>query len=347
MSTDTPINHLVEMIPIIVLNWNGEDDTLECLRSIKQSVPAGFLPVVVDNGSSLVSLERLKQGCDEIFGRVVYLRETDLRCHSESQRDQIKASLSDDSLVFIENCANFGFAKGSNVGIRFAEIIGSEWVMLLNNDTIVARNAFQELRRFVTAHPAYLAITPQIRHYSPATRIQNCGGTLTYFGSQKYRFWNEDVSALPQADFSVVTFITGCALLFNYKVAGPLTEDFFFGEEDYEFSLRMKKLGLGMACVHRAVVHHKLGASISKTSKPLGAILVYYENRLINTRNYYSELRWQTTKLLAYLYLPVLFVKRGIALKNAIWAIKRVECYIRKHKTVPQAEFQSLVVYNR
>jgi GT2 family glycosyltransferase len=335
-----------EVIPVVILNWNGEDDTIECLKSIRRSAPAGFVPVLVDNGSNPESVERLKSECGLIFSRILFLTESELSAFGDTPRAEFSEYPSEELLVFIENRENKGFAGGSNVGIRFAELIGAGWVMLLNNDTVVSPEAFQELRKFLRNYPSFTAITPQIRYYSPNTRIQNCGGDLTYFGSRKYKFENMDASVLPESEFSVITFVTGCALLFNYKVTGALTEDFFFGEEDYEFSLRMRKRGLGMACVHGAVVYHKLGASIARSSKPLGNILVYYVSRLINTRNYYSRLRWHATRILAYLYLPVLLKRNGINPRNSISAIRRVESYLSRHRSVARAEFQSLVMCN-
>lgn len=345
-SAPNQIENSEDVIPVVILNWNGEDDTVECLRSIGKSVPAGFVPVLVDNGSKPESVERLKRACSQIYGKILYLRGSELPAFGDTARAELRESLGEDSLVFIENGENLGFAKGNNVGIQFAELAGAEWVMLLNNDTVVAPEAFQELRRFLENCP-FTAITPQIRYYKPSTRIQNCGGDLTYFGSRKYKFANIEASALPKADSSVISFVTGCALLFKHKVAGPLTEDFFFGEEDYEFSLRMRKLGLKMACVHGAVVYHKVGASIARSSKPLGAILVHYVNRLINTRNYYSKVRWHATRVLAYLYLPVLLARNGIDPRNSLSAIGRVESYVRRHSCVARADFQALVMCNR
>ncbi len=341
------VGNVEDVIPVLILNWNGEGDTVECLKSIRRSAPAGFVPVVIDNGSKPESVERLKQECNLIFSKVLFLRGRELAAPGGSSRAEFLEYLGEDSLVFIENGENLGFARANNVGIKFAESIGAEWVMLLNNDTVVSPEAFQELRRFLGNHPSFTAITGQIRYYSPNTRIQNCGGDLTYFGSRKYRFANMDASALPKSDFSVITFLTGCALLFKYTVTGALTEDFFFGEEDYEFSLRMRQLGLEMACAHGAVVYHKVGASIARSSRPLGAILVHYASRLINTRNHYSKARWHATRILAYLYLPVLLVRNGIDPRKSISAIRRVESHLRRHHSVARNEFQSLVVCNR
>lgn len=337
-----------DVTPVVILNWNGEEDTIECLKSIRQSAPAGFVPVVVDNGSKPDSVERLKRECRHIFANTLFMKEKEVATRPPgTAQAEFSGYWDEDSLVFIENGENKGFAGGSNVGIRFAEIVGSEWVMLLNNDTVVSPGLFLELRKFLTNYPSFAALTAQIRYYKPNTRIQNCGGDLTYFGSRKYKFANKDASVLPKSDFSVITFITGCALLFQYKVVGALTEDFFFGEEDYELSLRMKKLGLEMACVHGAVVYHKVGATIARSSKPLGAILVHYASRLVNTRNYYSSVRWHATRILAYLYLPILLSRNGIGLRNSLSAVRKVESHLRHHRSVARSEFQSLVMCNR
>lgn len=338
------VNNPAEVTPVVILNWNGEEDTIECLKSVRASVPAGFVPVLVDNGSKPESIERLKRECSRIFTRILYLKRSELSSYNDRGRERFSTYLDEDSLVFIENGENLGFAKGNNVGSKFAELIGAEWVMLLNNDTVVSPDIFCELRKIMAAHSKFVAITPQIRHYRANGNIQNCGGDLTYFGSRKYKFANMDASVLGESDLSVITFITGCALLFKHTVTGPLSEDFFFGEEDYEFSLRMKKRSLQMACAHRAIVYHKQGGTIDRSSRLLGAIVVHYISRLINIRNYYSRIRWQLTKLLAYLYLPVLFARSGISPGRALRAIWKVESYVRRNRRVDRAEFQALLL---
>jgi len=331
------------LIPVIILNWNGEGDTIECLLSIKASAPARFLPVLVDNGSTPESLARLKRECAVLFPNITFLTRTDLFGSDEPALAGLLSQPEDDSLVFIENGENLGFAKGNNVGIRLAELIGAEWVMLLNNDTVVSPDLFAVLRNFLLQHLGIPAITPEVRRYGSADQIQNCGGELTYFGSRRYRFANRNAGRLPKAEFSRISFVTGCALLLHYKVTGPLSEDFFFGEEDYELSLRMQKRGLPMACVYGAVVHHKLGASIRKSAKLLGSVILQYVNRLIDTRNYYSRPRWEATRLLGYLYLPFLLAKSGINPAKSLTAIRIIQSYIRNARTVDRTVFELLV----
>lgn len=329
------------VIPVIILNWNGGADTLACLRSVRASVPAGFLPVVVDNGSEPSARERLQRDCAALFPAIVCFEAVDLA--AGALRARVEGGLPDGSLVWIQSPENLGFARACNLGVRLAESIGADWVMLLNNDTVVEPDALLVMRTYVESNPPAAAVTAQIRYVDPPDRIQNCGGDLTYLGSRRYRLANVTAAMLPAAPLSYVTFATGCALLFRHTVTGPLTEDFFFGEEDYEFALRLKQRGLRMVCLHGAVVHHKMGATVTRSRRPLGGILVQYACRLINVRNYYSWLRWQLTRLAAYGYLPILLARAGAKPGKALSLIRRVESYIAVHRTMDRVQFQTMI----
>lgn len=327
------------LIPIIILNWNGEFDTIECLNSIRQSKKCGFFPVLVDNGSTPESLTRLRNNCWLIYHDIHIFNRTQILSIQNPSVAGISDSITEETLIFIENGENLGFAQGNNIGIKFAESFQAEWVMLLNNDTVVHENSFFELSKFIKLNPGIKAITPQIRYYEPNTKVWNCGGELTYWGSRKYYFANADHLVVPKTGFRKITFITGCALLFKYKETGPLTEKFFFGEEDYEFSLRMKNNGMKMACVFNSIIYHKVGSSIKKLSKLQELIYIQYISRLINTRNYYSLLRWQITKVLCYLYIPVLLWKSSINPVNSLQLIRRINYYINRNNKVDITEY--------
>src|SRR5690606_31441855 len=113
-----------------------------------------------------------------------------------------------------------------------AELLGSDAVMLLNNDTVVEPGAFRAMRAFIDTHPEFGAATAQIRHFHDPKRIQNCGGDLTFYGGRRYHLADEPVERAPGSALSRVTFATGCALYLRHSVLGPLSERFFFGEED-------------------------------------------------------------------------------------------------------------------
>ncbi|MBI3900540.1 MAG: glycosyltransferase, partial [Chlamydiia bacterium] len=90
---------------IILLNWNGKYDTLECLTSLKKLKPPKFQLLIVDNGSKDDSVIEIRKQHPHI--------------------------------PILETGQNLGFAEGNNVGMKWALSKGAEWILLLNNDTVV------------------------------------------------------------------------------------------------------------------------------------------------------------------------------------------------------------------
>ena len=113
-------------VSIVILNWNRPKDTLDCLRSIRKCrIPnAKCQIIVVDNNSIDNSVTRIKKQLVKI-----------------KNEDSISSEI-------IENTENLGFAEGNNVGIRHALNHGADYILLLNNDTVVDKNLITE---FITA----------------------------------------------------------------------------------------------------------------------------------------------------------------------------------------------------
>jgi GT2 family glycosyltransferase len=270
---------------IVILNWNGASDTIECLRSIYSGLGRPSRVILVDNGSTDDSVARIRQW---VTGNAL-----------ETQ-----------GLTIIEAGRNLGFSAGNNIGIRQLIDQGVAYVMLLNNDTVVQDDALaillHALNRTVHAHCA----VPQIRYLSTPNRIWNCGGEWSWSNSPKYRFAEESIGALEGKPPFPVTFVTGCALVVRsdwFASNGLLSERFFFGEEDVEFSWRMRESGSRtMICVPSAVIYHKVGTSITKMaeSSRLPKVYCHYLNRLILLKSVWGKgLRWYAWRIgvLAYL----------------------------------------------
>jgi GT2 family glycosyltransferase len=259
----------------VVLNWNGAQDTLACLDSLAGQSVHDLNVVVVDNGSTDDSVERIKSW-------------------SGKNGDTLPVDL-------VEVGQNLGFAAGSNRGIRHALDAGAEMVLLLNNDTVLAPNVVEVLAGFLREHPEFGAVTGQIR-YSDRPVIWNCGGDLTWLGSRKYVYGEQPVDTVPTSGWRRITFMTGCAVLMRasmLRAHGLYTERFFFGEEDYELSLRLKRAGVPMAACFDAVITHKVGSSIDRAAPAaaLGRYYVYYLNRFIDMRAYYPRPFWSVWRL--------------------------------------------------
>ncbi|MDR1591445.1 MAG: glycosyltransferase family 2 protein [Prevotellaceae bacterium] len=265
---------------IIILNYNGDKDTVACIDSLLNITYSPITVCVIDNGSERDSVDALNRYFDEIRPRFASFQ-TSQTAPIEKDKQNLIAVFNDD---------NLGFAAGNNVGARMALQAGFEYVLLLNNDTLVEPDFLEKLMTFCVSHPHYVAVTPKICLESPRNIIWNCGGKLTWFKNRKYYYPSSDVRKTPHTGFSDVSIITGCALLFKPKETGLLTEDFFFGEEDFEFSLRMKRQKKKMACVYDAVIYHKVGSTVNKTyPNTTGKLKLFYINRFIDIKNYYPK----------------------------------------------------------
>lgn len=258
-----------KLIYIVVLNWNGWQDTIECLESVFRSDYPSHRVIVCDNGSEDGSLEHIKAWAE---GRldVALPKSNPLRHLSfppvtkpipyvEHDRAQAERggnpADADCRLVLIQTGANLGFAGGCNVGLRYAlSRADFDYVWLLNNDAVVADP--QVLNHLVRASDG-LAIcsTVTLDYYSGQAWFT--GGTISWLvggptHSRKRR--KEGVYD--------TRFISGCNMFIPSGVFAEselLDERFFLGMEDCVLSYRALRYGRPLKVVNRDSVYHKVG----------------------------------------------------------------------------------------
>jgi hypothetical protein len=241
-------------VAIILINWNGYDYTRVCLASLSELVYDNFQAIVVDNGSTDDSLQRLK--------------------HEFSKVD------------FIANEVNLGFAGGNNVGIKRAMKDGHVYITLLNNDTKVEPNFLNLLVGQLEANRKLGAVQPQIRWMHMPENVWNGGGDYNQWtGQPKSLFQNENAA---EVVFDIKTkWLTGCCVCLPSAViqeVGLLDEAFFAYYEDVDWSFRIAQKGYTLGVVPEAIIYHVAGASSN-------AIKSGKEGRLspqvhfLNTRN--------------------------------------------------------------
>lgn len=323
-------------ISIIILNFNGAEDTIECLESLFSSEERNFNLIVVDNGSESLDFNKLELWCQNNFASVNLISKDEA---VNSQRSNL--SFAKSVITFIKNNENLGFAIANNIGTRFALLNEAEEILLLNNDTIVTSSFLSNLLKFWQLHPEYMALTPKICLAEPRNIIWNCGGKITWFGNRRYFYADKDVSLLPDVVFDKITFITGCALLYKPEFTGLLTEQFFFGEEDFEFSLRLLRKNQKMACVYDSLIYHKVGRSVKVNfDVSYNRIFLHYVSRLINHKAYYSKVfRWfiRILHLFYGFYLTSVRHKYGFINSIKFWWI--VNQYVNKHNSITKNNF--------
>ncbi len=238
-------------VAVIVLNWNGKDDTLECLDSVFRIDYPNFEVVVVDNGSSDDS--------------VPAIRRTFPRAH------------------LIETGANLGYAGGNNVGIRHALARGAEHVVILNNDTVVAPSLITELVETASRHERAGIVGPKIYYHHDPERIWSAGG---YWDEKQQCFEQTGDGELDRGQYDQerpVEFLVGCCLLITrpcLEDVGLLEEDYFLNYEEIDLIFRAKRRGYQLVFCPKAKVWHKVSSSFEGENTPLKAYFTY-RNRLL------------------------------------------------------------------
>jgi hypothetical protein len=324
-------------ISVIILNWNGWQDTIECLETVLKNNYQNYHILVIDNFSEDDSIARIRQWATgdrnmEIktsFSDLVYplvkkpvrLFEMNLEANislEEQLANQSWKNIPLQSVVLIKNFDNSGFAIGNNLGIKIAEyLFENQFIFLLNNDTVVDRDCIVELLNDLISSPDLGLSTAAIYFYDNPDKVSNLGGKISFFGNRKYYTSASRSGALP------VTFVTGCALMVKgeiFKKYGLLSEKFFFGEEDFEYSLRMKKNKVKMSCSPNSIVYHKVNVSSEKLYKEnQKKMVIYYFNRIINMKSYFPYLLWVTWKNILIFYSLYWFrSKAGVNFKKAL-----------------------------
>lgn len=220
---------------VIVLNWNSPEDTIACVDSIRASRVCALRILVVDNGSTDDSLEQFA-GC---FGNAVEILETK---------------------------KNLGFAGGINLGVARALSAGAQFILILNNDTIIDEAMIRHLIRTAADHPAAGIVGPVIRRHADPGRIWR-------FGDREHRCLPMPLK-LPESAVSEaggepfpVDYVTGCAMLVRSRVfetIGLFDTDHFMYFEDADFCRRARQAGFEIWCAPEAHMWHKISASASR-----------------------------------------------------------------------------------
>ncbi len=268
----------VPKVVIIILNWNGWSDSIECLESLYQINYQNYDVILVDNGSKDGSLEKIKDYC---FGKIKvdspyfsYRSKNKPIFTFELNKNQLKRgerlksdffdTPTDRRLILISLKKNIFFTGGNNIGCTYGlKTLKPDYILLLNNDTVVEKKFLNELIEISEKREEIGIIGPEIRYYDKPNEIQ--------FGRIYKKF----------TDPSIVDFISGCAFLIKTKVVksiGLFDPLFFNYYEEVDYIYRAKKAGYEILYVPtKNKVFHKHEVS----SKKIPGFVKFF-----STRNY-------------------------------------------------------------
>jgi GT2 family glycosyltransferase len=238
---------------ILILNWNGKEDTCVCLDSVSKIDYPNYEVVVMDNGSQDNSVETFRERFPEA--------------------------------TIIENNANLGFAEGNNRGISYALKKNADFILLLNNDAIADANI---LKMFIEAsdnNPSAGIFGAKIYYLNEPRKIWFAGGTwLPDLGHTVHEGMNQMDDGKTWQDIKEIDYACGCALFVKTEVIkkiGMLEHKYFLTWEETDFSYRARRAGFLCLFVPTALVWHKVSASFNGGA---GGLLQQYfmsRNRLL------------------------------------------------------------------
>jgi GT2 family glycosyltransferase len=223
------------LVFIVVLNWNGLTDTLECVRSLARLEYSNTHILVVDNGSR----------------------------NEEAAR--IEAALP--AVTVMRYSENLGYAGGNNCGIRFALGQGADYIWLLNNDTTVSSTCLTELISAGEQRPDVGLLSPVVYKHGSECEIRFSGAILDRRREEHQTLRAVDDMETASKKGPILLF--GTALILKRKAVdavGLLDERYFAYHEDVDYCLRVLAAGLRTLVVPKAKVYHKVGRSLGPES---------------------------------------------------------------------------------
>ena len=236
-------------VSIIIVNWNNFEDSAECLESVSKCAYPDYEVVMIDNGSEGDDARLLK----ERFG---------------------------DSIRLIENERNLGFARGCNVGIRDALGRGADYIVLLNNDTVVPPRFLDDLVGVARSSERAGILGGKIYCYEYPELIWFAGGVIDYATGNTPIRGSGEADAGQYNEIARVDWICSCFMVVSRKVlenVGLLDERFFFGWEDVDLCVRAARSGYEIVFVPGSEIWHR-GFGIGKRDR-LKGLPLYYATR--------------------------------------------------------------------
>ena len=234
-------------VAVVVLNYNGLEDTLKCLHSLSLVEYPGLRVVLVDNGSTIDPFPDARRLCPDV--------------------------------IEIATGRNLGFAGGNNRGIAAALDMKCEFVLVLNNDTIVAPSIVVDLLAAFRRDDSLGVVGPVINYMDEPNAVMTDG--VRFNPGPGTEFF---VRLQVQADHAPpglvdVDIVNGCCMMVRaqaLRTMGAFDESFFIVHEESDLCLRFRSAGLRCAVLGKTLVWHKGSSSFKRTGRSLQR---YYDAR--------------------------------------------------------------------
>jgi hypothetical protein len=333
MGVDSP------WVSIIVLNWNGWRDTVECLESLYQIEYPNYDVIVVDNGStdeSVQNIERYAEGRIEVKSGFIRYNMNNkpisvTQYHEKegngivSQGRETNTLCPNRRMALLRNEKNLGYAEGNNVGTRLAlRVFDPDYVLLLNNDVVVAPDFLTEMIRAAEALPTAGIFSPKTYFYSQPDRIQWTWNRVEFGRGNVFLAGAGEIDTGQLDEVAETDYSQGVCFLIRRATidrVGLLDSEFFCYSEESDYCYRARKTGIRSIYVPKAKIWHKVSQSANKVD---GFALYYltrnrfwFTKRHASSRQYFSFIFYFFTVELSKSFLTLIARRASVgALKS-------------------------------
>ena len=273
---------------IVVLACNRREDTLECLRSLARITDPIPTVILVDNGSS------------------------------DGTADAVKMEFP--GIKLIETGENLGYTGGNNAGIRKALELGADYVLILNNDTIVDRGFLREMLAVSSRSERIGFVSPKIYFQNPPDLLWFAGARFcTWCGYGRMTGYRER----DRGQYDQIREIDrpcGCAVLVSRRLceeAGLMDPSLFLYMDEIEWMLRAKKKGFKAYFAPKAVVWHKVSATVGKEHHP--DAFYYGVRNTLYALNAHEPAPSALQGCLRNLLIEMIFLFSVFKLRSGVW----------------------------
>ncbi|MHB8163125.1 MAG: glycosyltransferase family 2 protein [Methanoregula sp.] len=330
---------MYQKVCIILLNWNGLKDTIECLESIFQIDYQNYNIIVVDNNSTDDSVAKIKNFILDISDKKNLLQTTNEETdkfvifeYFSRKTDKILQFFPNPSksfpvtktdVVLIKNESNDGFAIGNNIGIEFAlQYLNPDYFLLLNNDTVVDKQFLTKLLDNVTADEKIGLASPLIFEYYNKNKLQYSCDKIQWFSGRILPRVDSNYHNICESDT-----ICGASMLIKKEVVrkiGYLPAEYFMLWEDIDYSVNAKRNGFKLVYVRTSKIWHKGSASIGKMTSPL-RIKYSIRNRFIFWRKYATPIKYISFMFVTlFIHIPVFILFNILKTKEKVYYLKHL-----------------------
>lgn len=275
-------------VAIVVLNYKGLKDTLECIGSLEKQTYPDIYIVIIENGSHDNSAKKLQE-------------------------------LESDKITLMCNDQNLGFAGGVNTGIQWALANDYDYIALLNNDATVDKDWVKNLVHSMERYES--GITTGLMLTEDGKKIDSTGEQYSIWGLAFPRSRGHNKNEALMGDF--VFGATGGASLYSAKMLrqiGMFDEDFFAYYEDVDISFRAQLAGWKIYYEPKAIAYHKLGKTSARMRSGFAVYQTFKNLPLIFIKNVPFGLLWPIGLRFALAYW--LMLGKAITKGNGLPALK-------------------------